>query len=97
MPDDAIELEQELRSVAHEKRRILKQIEAFQQYMRADEIWLRSHPAEAEDSQEAREELVALEAYIGELQSQVIALDDLLLELRMQRDLWETPDLLLVS
>ena len=65
--------------------------------MRADETWLKQHPAEAEGSQETLAELAVLEAYLGELQSQVFALDDLLLELRVQCVLWDTPDLLLAS
>jgi hypothetical protein len=97
MPHDVIELEQELRCVAREKDRVLEQIATFRQHMRADETWLEQHPGEAKGSQETREELATLEAYLGELQSQAVALDDLLLELWEQRESWDTPELLLAS
>ena len=97
MANDTIELENEMRSVERGRRQMLEQITTFQRHLQADEIWLQMHLAEAEGSQETLEELRALKTYIGELQAQVFALDDLLLELRSERELWDNPDLILAS
>ena len=44
--------------------------------------------ARNEGYQETLEELGALQGYVGELQAQVVALDDLLLELLLEWECW---------
>jgi hypothetical protein len=43
------------------------------------------------------QELFALQAYVDEIQAQAVSLDDVLLELRWERQLWDDPGLLLAS
>jgi hypothetical protein len=47
--------------------------------------------------QETLEELFTLQAYLGELSVQAVALDDVLLELTLEQELWDNPDLHLAS
>ena len=43
------------------------------------------------------QELLALQSYVGELHARAVALDDVLLELTVEREHWDDPDLLLAS
>ena len=97
MPNDVMEVENELRNVVQEKRQVAEQMSALEQYIRNDETWLRSNPPATIGYQEVLKELVALQAYVGELQAQAVALDDILLELTVERELWDNPDLPLAS
>lgn len=87
----------ELRNVVQEKRQVVEQISALQQQIRNDEIWLRRNTPATVGYQEVLKELLALQAYVGELHAQAVALDDVLLELTAERDLWDDPGLLLAS
>jgi hypothetical protein len=97
MRNDLIELENEVRSVEQDKGLVTEQLAAFQQHLHENETWLRWHLPATEGYQETLEELGALQAYVGELQAQVVALDDLLLELLVEWECWENPDLLRAS
>ena len=97
MPNDVIEVENELRSVAQEKCRIEEQIKAFRQRIHDDETWLRRHTPTIVGDQATLEEVVALEAYVGELHAQVASFDDVMLELTLEREHWLNPDLPLFS
>ena len=97
MRNDVMEVENELRNIVQEKRQVVEQISALEQYIRNDETWLRSNPPATIGYQEVLKEMVALQAYVDELQAQAVALDDVLLELTVERELWDNPDLPLAS
>lgn len=97
MSNDLIELENEMRSVEQDKGLVREQLAAFQQHLHDDEAWLSWHMPGTDDYEETLQEVVTLQAYIGELQAQVVALEDLLLELLMEWECWENPELLLAS
>ncbi len=97
MPNDVAEIENELRSVTQAKRLVEEQIVAFQQRLHEDETWLELNTPAAAEYQEVWEEDRALSAYIAELYAQANCLDDVLLELTLERERWDNPDLLLVS
>jgi predicted nucleic acid-binding Zn-ribbon protein len=97
MPNDLAEVENELRSVLQEKRRVEEHIREIQQQISHDETWLeRSAPATA-GYQETLEELLALQPYVDELHAQVACLDEVALELVLERESWYNPDLLPAS
>ena len=97
MRNDLIELENELRSVAQDKGLVREQLATFQQRIQDDETWLSWFMPGTEGYQETLQELGALQAYVCELQAQVVALDDLLLEFLLEQEYWENPDQLLAS
>jgi hypothetical protein len=86
MPNDVIEVENALRSVAQEKRRLQEQLMALQQRIRDDETWLRRNTSAIVGYQATLEEVVALEAYVGALHAQVASLDDVMLELTLEHE-----------
>jgi uncharacterized protein (DUF3084 family) len=95
MPNDMIEIENELRSVAQEKRRVEEQIMGFLQRIHHEETWLKRNMPATMDYQQTVEEVLALQAYVEELQAQVACLDDILLELTLEREQWLNPHLAL--
>ena len=97
MLNDLMECQNELRNIMQEKRQVIEQINALQQHIRNDETWLRRNPPVTVGYQEVLKELVALQAYVGELHAQAVALDDVLLELTVERDLGDNPGVLLAS
>ncbi len=97
MPNDVAEIENELRSVTQAKRQVEEQLVAFQQHLHEDEAWLELNTPAAAEYQEVWEEDRALSAYIAELYAQANGLDDVLLELTMERERRDNPDLLLAS
>jgi hypothetical protein len=97
MPTDVMEVENELRNVVQETRQLAEQISALQQRIHDDGTWLRNNPPATIGYQEVLKELVALRAYVGELHAQAVALEDVLLELTVERQLWDDPGSLLAS
>ncbi len=97
MSNDVIEVENEIRNVVQEKRRVVEQIGALQQHICTNESWLTKNTPATVGYQETLEELFALQAYVGELSAQAVALDDVLLELTLEQKLWDNPDMLLAS
>jgi hypothetical protein len=97
MPNDVTEIENELRSVTQVKHQVEEQIVALQQCLHDDEIWLKMNTPATSGYQEAREEILALPAYITELYAQVMSLDDVLLELALERECWDNSDPFLAS
>ncbi len=97
MPNDVTEIENELRSVAQTKRQVEEQIVALQQRLHDDEIWLELNTPATAEYQETWEEVRALPAYTAELYAQAMSLDDVLLELTLERECWDNPDPLLAS
>ena len=97
MSNDVIEVENEIRNVVQEKRRVVEQIGALQQHVYTNESWLTKNTPATVGYRETLEELFTLQAYVGELSAQAVALDDVLLELTLEQELWDNPDLLLAS
>ena len=97
MPNDVTEIENEQRSVTQAKGQVEEQIGALQQRLHDDEIWLDLNPPATAEYQETWEEVRGLAAYIAELHAQAISLDDVLLDLTLERERWDNPDLLLAS
>jgi hypothetical protein len=97
MPNDVTEIENEQRCVTQTKRQVEEQIVALQQRLHDDEIWLELNPPATAGRQETWEEVRALPAYIAELYAQTMSLDDVLLELTLEREWWDNPDPLLAS
>ena len=97
MSNDLTEVENELRSVSQEKHRIQDHIISIQQHISHDETWLKRTMSDAFGYQETREEVLALQAYLAELQAQAVSLDDVELELTLEQEYWRNPDLLLAS
>jgi predicted nucleic acid-binding Zn-ribbon protein len=95
MPNDVIEVENELRSVAREKRWVEEQIMEFRQRIHQGETWLKNNAPTTIGYQQTVEEVLALQAYVEELQAQVACLDDVLLELTLEREQWLNPHLAL--
>jgi uncharacterized protein (DUF3084 family) len=93
MPNDVIEVKNELSSVAQEKRRVEEQIMEFRQRIHHEETWLKRNTPATMDYQQTVEEVLALEAYVQELQAQVACLDDVLLELTLEHEQWLNPHL----
>ena len=81
MRNAVVELENELRSVEQDKVLVREQLAAFQQHFHEDATWLSWHLPGTEGYQETQAELAALQGYVGELQAQVVAWEDLLLVL----------------
>jgi small-conductance mechanosensitive channel len=97
MPNDVTEIENELRSVTQVKRQVEEQIVALQQRLHDDEIWLELNTPATAENQETWEEVRALPAYTAELYAQAMSLADVLLDLTLERERWDNPDLLLAS
>ena len=97
MSNDLTEVENELRSVSQEQHRVQEHIVSIQQHIGHDETWLKRNMPDALVYQETREEVLALQAYLAELQAQVVSLDDVVLELRLEQEYWLNPALLLAS
>jgi hypothetical protein len=95
MSSDVTEVENELRSVAQEQRRVEEQITAIQRQISQDEIWLKMALPATQGYQETVEELLALQGYVAELYAQAACLDAVALELMLERECWRNPDLLL--
>ncbi len=97
MTNDLTEVENELRCVSQEKHRVQEHIMSIQQHIGHDEAWLKRNMPDALGYQETREEVLALQAYLAELQAQAVSLDDVELELTLEQEYWRNPDLLLAS
>jgi hypothetical protein len=97
MANDVMEVEDKLRNVVQEKRQLVEQFGALQQYIGDDESWLTMITPQRVGYQETLKELLALQAYLEELHAQAVALDDVMLELTLEQELWDNPDLLLAS
>jgi predicted nucleic acid-binding Zn-ribbon protein len=97
MSNDLTDVENELRSVFQEQHRVQQHILSIQQHISQDETWLKSNMPDAPGYQETREEVLALQAYLAELQAQAASLDDVVLELMLEQEYWRNPDLLLAS
>jgi hypothetical protein len=97
MPNDVTEIENEHRCVAQAKGQVEEQIVALQQRLHDDEIWLDLNPPATAEYQETWEEVRGLAAYIAELHAQAMSLADVLLDLTLERERWDNPDLLLAS
>ena len=97
MPNDLVEIENELSSVLQEKRRVEKLITAIQKQILRNETWLTINHPTAVDYQETLKELLALENYVGELQAQASCLNDVVLELMLAQQQCRNPELLLAS
>ncbi len=97
MPNDLVEIENELSSVLQEKRRVEEQITAIQEQILRNDMWLTMNHPTAVDYQKTLEELRALENYVGELQAQASCLNDVALELMLAREQWPNTELLLAS
>jgi hypothetical protein len=97
MPNDVTEIENEQRSVTQAKRQVEEQIGALQQRLHDDEIWLDLNTPATAGYQETWEEVRGVAAYIAELNAQVNCLDDILLELTLEQECWDNPDLLRAS
>ncbi len=94
MPDDVTAIENEHRCVTQAKRQIEEQIVALQQHVHDDEIWLDVNPPATAGYQERWKETCGLAAYIVELTAQAQYLDEVLLDLTLEREHWNNPDLL---
>jgi predicted nucleic acid-binding Zn-ribbon protein len=97
MPNDLMEIENELSSVLQEKHRVEEHITAIQEQILRNETWLTMNHPTTVDYQETLEELLALENYVGELQAQASCLNDVALELMLAREQWGNAELLLAS
>jgi hypothetical protein len=97
MSNDLTEVENELRSVSQEQHQVQEHIVSIQQHIGYDETWLRRSMPEALGYQETREEVLALQAYLAELQAQAASFDDVVLELTLEQEYWRNPDLFLAS
>ncbi len=97
MTNDLTEVENELRCVSQEKHRVQEHIMSIQQHIGHDEAWLKRNMPDALGYQETREEVLALQAYLAELQAQAVSLDDVVLELTLEQEYWRNPALLLAS
>jgi hypothetical protein len=97
MPNDLMEIENELSSVLQEKHRVEEHITAIQEQILRNETWLTMNHPTTVDYQETLEELLALENYMGELQAQASCLHDVALELMLAQEQWRNPELLLAS
>jgi hypothetical protein len=97
MSNDLTEVENELRCVSQEQHRVQEHIISIQQHISQDETWLKRNIPDALGYQETREEVLVLQAYVAELQAQVVSLDDVVLELTLEQEYWRNPALLLAS
>ncbi len=97
MPNDLVEIENELSSVLQEKHAVEEHITAIQKQILRNETWLTMNHPTTVDYQEILEELLALENYVGELQAQASCLNEVALELMLAREQWRNPELLLAS
>ena len=91
------EIENEQRSVTQAKGQVEEQIVALQQRLHDDEIWLDLNLPATAGYQETWEEVRGLAAYIAELHAQAMSLADILLDLTLERERWDNPDLLRAS
>ena len=69
----------------------------IQQYISYDETWLDRNAPTTAGYQETLEELLALQSYVAELHAQFACLDEVALELALEREHWRNPALLLAS
>jgi len=69
MSNDLTEVENQLRSVSREQRRVQEYIIEIQQHLSQDETWLTMNAPATPEYQETLEELLALQAYIAEVTS----------------------------
>ena len=97
MPNDLTEVENQLRSVSREQRRVQEYIIEIQQHLSQDETWLTMNTPTTPEYQEMLQELLALQAYVAELRSQAASLDDVTLDLTLEQAYLRNPELLLVS
>jgi|GEM_PF-5319695 len=97
MPNDLVEAENELSSVLQEKRHVQEHIDAIQQHISKDETWLSMNDPGTGDYQKTLEELIVLQAFVAELHAQVASLEEVSLELLLEREHWLNPELLLSS
>ncbi len=97
MPNEVIAIESELKSVVQEQRRLEDQIREFQQRIHNEETWLKRNIPATMGYQQTVEEVLALEAYVEDLQAQLACLDEVLLELSWQREQGLNPPLALAS
>jgi len=97
MPNDLIEVENELNGVLQEKRRVQEHIDALQQHISQNEAWLRMNHSGTGDFQGMLEELLALQAYVAELHSQMASFEEVALELMLAREYWQNPEVRLAS
>jgi hypothetical protein len=66
MPDDVIEVENELRNIIQEQGQLAEQIHALQKDIHDDETWLRSDPPATVGYQEVLKERLAPYRFIGD-------------------------------
>ena len=97
MPFDLIEVENELNSVLQEKRRVQEHIVALRQDINQNEAWLTMNHSDTGDYQQRLEELLALQAYVAELCSQMASFEEVALELMLAREYWQNPEVRLAS
>ncbi len=97
MPDDVTAIENEHRCVIQAKRQVEEQIVALQQRVHDDGIWLDANPPATAEYQETWEETCGLAASIVELTAQAQCLDEVLLNLTLEREHGDNPDLLRAS
>jgi len=97
MPNDLIEVENELNGVLREKRRVQEHIDALQDDINQNEAWLMINHSGSGDYQERLEELLALQAYVAELLAQMASLEEVVLELMLAREYWQNPEVLMAS
>jgi hypothetical protein len=97
MPHDLTEVENELRSVSQEQHWVQEYILEIQQHISLDETWLTMNTPATPEYQETLQELLALQAYVAELQSQTTSLDDVMLDLTLEQAYLRNPELLLAS
>ncbi len=71
MPNEVIAIESELKSVAQEQRRLEEQIMEFRQRIHTEETWLKRNIPATVGYQQTVEEVLALEAYVEDLQAQL--------------------------
>jgi hypothetical protein len=83
MPKDFAKVEQELRLILDEKRRVDEEIAAVQQQMSTADRWLTMNPPATAGYQETLEKLLGLETYLADLYAQAACLDEVTYELRL--------------
>ncbi len=86
MPNEVIAVESELSSVVQEQHRLEEQIREFRQRIHTEETWLKRNIPATLGYQQTVEEVLALEAYVEDLQAQLACLDNVWLELSWERE-----------
>lgn len=97
MPNDLIEVENELNGVLQEKRRVQEHIDALQQHISQIGAWLTMNHSGTGDSQERMEELLTLQSYVAELRAQMASFEEVALELMLTREYWQNPEVRMAS